>query len=249
MKKEEIHFPDWQRLLLGNTPWEFMLEVTLRTLIIYSVLLAVVRLLGKRMSAQMTITEMAIMVTIGGIVSVPMQSPDRGLVQGAVILVCVVLFQYVLGRLSFKNHKVETMVQGDLTLLVKDGIIEVNQLYKTGISQQNLFSQLRASNIQHLGQVKRVYLEACGIFSVFTFSNPGPGLSILPDADEKIKENEQRSKEFYSCGHCGYTIKSRSIPDNSCSKCDHDDWQRSVNLRGVKKESPIKVTENEAVER
>ena len=32
MKKEEIHFADWHRILLGNAPLEFLVEVALRTL-------------------------------------------------------------------------------------------------------------------------------------------------------------------------------------------------------------------------
>ncbi|HET9502900.1 MAG TPA: hypothetical protein VFO93_05125 [Hymenobacter sp.] len=48
MKKEDIHLGDWQRLLLGEAPLEFLLEAALRTLVVYVVLLLVLRLLGKR---------------------------------------------------------------------------------------------------------------------------------------------------------------------------------------------------------
>jgi uncharacterized membrane protein YcaP (DUF421 family) len=196
----------------------------------------------------MTNTEMAIMVTLGGIVSVPMQSPERGLVQGIVILACVLLFQYSLGRLSFKSHRVEITVQGDLSLLVKDGKIQVDQLKMAGISQQTLFSQLRTSNVQHLGQVKRLYLEACGKFSLIPFSNPVPGLSVLPDKDEKIRDREVRSKDFYSCAKCGNTIESKASPDQTCDNCGGEKWFRSVLLRSQKAKAVDKFRK-EAVEK
>lgn len=77
MKKEEIYLEDIKRILYGLAPPEFMLEVFIRTIIIYIALLFIVRWLGKRMSGQLTIMEMAIMLVIGAVVSVPMQVPDQ----------------------------------------------------------------------------------------------------------------------------------------------------------------------------
>jgi uncharacterized membrane protein YcaP (DUF421 family) len=88
MKKDEIHLEDIQRILFGQAPPQFLLEVFIRTVVIYISLLFIVRLLGKRMSGQLTIMEMAVMLTLGAIVSVPMQMPDRGLLQGALLLLC-----------------------------------------------------------------------------------------------------------------------------------------------------------------
>src|SRR5438874_3764069 len=89
MKKDEIHLEDIKRILFGQAPPEFLLETFIRTLIIYIVLLLVIRWLGKRMSGQLTIMEMTVMLTLGAIVAVPMQMPDRGLLQGILILLCV----------------------------------------------------------------------------------------------------------------------------------------------------------------
>jgi len=78
MKKEEIHLYDIKRILLGQAPVEFMLEVLIRTVITYIALLFLLKLLGKRMDGQVTIIEMSVMITLGAIVSVAMQLPDRG---------------------------------------------------------------------------------------------------------------------------------------------------------------------------
>ncbi|MDQ4139865.1 MAG: hypothetical protein M3142_05015, partial [Bacteroidota bacterium] len=105
MKKEEIFLGDWQRILLGNAPWEFMLEVFIRTAIVYVALLITWRLLGKRMSAQLTITELAVMITLGGIASVPMQLPDRGILLGFLGLAIAILFQRGLNLVTFRSRK------------------------------------------------------------------------------------------------------------------------------------------------
>ena len=79
MKKEEIHRGDWHRILIGTAPTEFLLEVLIRTIIIYLFLLVTLRLMGKRMGGQLTISELAVMLTLGAIVSVAMQIPEKGL--------------------------------------------------------------------------------------------------------------------------------------------------------------------------
>ena len=104
MKKEEIKPWDWQRIFLGEAPAEFLLEVLIRTIVIYLVLLVVLRLLGKRMDGQLTLTEMAVMITLGAIVSVPMQIPDRGILMGVVALVCALIFQRGWNRVTVKNE-------------------------------------------------------------------------------------------------------------------------------------------------
>ncbi|RCH55308.1 hypothetical protein DJ568_09000 [Mucilaginibacter hurinus] len=75
MKKEEIDLSDIGRILLGEAPPLFLLEVFIRGLATYMFLLVIVRWLGKRMGGQITIMEMSVMITLGAIVSVPMQAP------------------------------------------------------------------------------------------------------------------------------------------------------------------------------
>jgi uncharacterized membrane protein YcaP (DUF421 family) len=107
MKKEEIIPFDWHRFLFGQAPAEFLLEVFIRTSIIYIVLLIIVRLLGKRMSGQLSISELSVMVTLGAIVAPAMQIPQMGVLQGAMILVCALAFQRGLNLMEFKKAAFE----------------------------------------------------------------------------------------------------------------------------------------------
>lgn len=67
MEKKDIHFNDLHRLLFGEAPAIFLLEVFIRTLFTYLILLVITRWLGKRMTGQLSITEMAVMLTLGAI--------------------------------------------------------------------------------------------------------------------------------------------------------------------------------------
>lgn len=138
MKKEEIHFGDIKRWLFGQAPPEFMIEVAIRTILIYLFLLLIVRLMGKRMAGQMTLSEMAVMLTLGAIVSPVMQLPDRGILFGVLVLICALIFKRGLNLWEFKDEKVEKAAQGELSLLVKDGIINLEELEKSNVTKQQL---------------------------------------------------------------------------------------------------------------
>src|SRR5437868_15213188 len=116
MDKDEIHLSDWQRILFGNAPAAFLGEIVVRTIFMFVVLLIIMRLMGKRMNARINLTEMAVMLTLGGIVSLPMQVPDRGLLQGTLILVCALAFERGINWLGFKSAKVEALVHGKMSL-------------------------------------------------------------------------------------------------------------------------------------
>ena len=103
MKKEDIQPWDWQRILFGEAPPEFLVEVFVRTFIIYIALLIIVRLMGKRMGGQLTVSELAVMVTLGAIVSPAMQIPQLGVLMGILILICALIFQRGLNLTEMKD--------------------------------------------------------------------------------------------------------------------------------------------------
>ncbi|TPG66346.1 DUF421 domain-containing protein [Hymenobacter nivis] len=229
MKKEEIHLGDWQRILLGNAPLEFLLEAALRTLVIYLVLLATMRLLGKRMNGQLSVAELSVMIMLGGIVSVPMQTPDRGILQGALVLACLLgLFRFV-NWLAFKYRRVEHLTRGDLRIVVTDGVLDLSAMADTKLSREQLFANLRAANMQHLGQLKRVYMESNGEFSLYPQDPPRPGLSILPDKDAAIHNAEPADPGQRACQRCGHTESAGADPAHPCPRCGHRQWTPAVN--------------------
>jgi uncharacterized membrane protein YcaP (DUF421 family) len=224
MKKEEIHLGDIKRILFGQAPPEFMIEVFIRTVIIFIILLFIVRLMGKRMSGQITITELAVMVTLGAIVSPVMQLPDRGILFGVVVLTAALLFQRYINLWGFKNEKIEKATQGHMSLLVKDGILNLEELEKTRVTKQQLYSMLREKKIHNLGKVKRAYLEACGILSVFETDENKAGLPLLPGKDKGINkiqtELDTSVKACCNCGHVQHILNENT----SCDICTSKDW-------------------------
>jgi uncharacterized membrane protein YcaP (DUF421 family) len=212
-------------LLLGRAPFGFALEVLGRTLVMYLLLLVAVRFLGKRMSGQVTILELAVMLALGAIVSGAMQVPERGLVLGAALLAWIVFLQFGFSRLTSRVPRAEDTLVGRVTMLVQDGVVQPRELERARVSQQQLFAVLRSQHVLHLGEVERVYLEACGAFSILRRDRPARGLSVLPPSASRALSNMRSSAEQV-CAYCG--TRAPDSGSTPCSNCDHRGWVAAV---------------------
>jgi uncharacterized membrane protein YcaP (DUF421 family) len=228
MKKEEIQPWDFQRILFGQAPEGFLVEVLLRAVFMYLLLMVVLKALGKRMDGQLTLTELAVMVTFGAIVAVPMQIPDRGLLLGIVAMLCVMAFQRGVNWLTVKSPAFEDTTQGVSSTLVKDGRIELDELYRAGLSRQNLFAMIRQQGIFNLAKVKRFYFEACGVMSIYEERQNKPGLSLLPPGEFHVLKSQGKVDHAYiACSSCGNVIEKQK-ENQSCAVCGKKEWIEAI---------------------
>jgi uncharacterized membrane protein YcaP (DUF421 family) len=228
MKKEEIHLNDIERILFGEAPTAFLMEVLIRTLTIYLMLLVVLRLMGKRMDGQISIIEMAVMIVLGAVVSVGTQIPDRGILPTFVALISVLAFQRGINWLNIKSGRVENATNGTMSILVKDGILQLDKMKASGITKQNLFAILRSRKIFNLGKVKRVYYEACGLINVYEEPHKKAGLPVLPPGEKEFIRNKTTlNNEQVACRNCGY-VDSEKNRIQKCKNCGAVKWMEAI---------------------
>ncbi|WP_205509556.1 DUF421 domain-containing protein [Longitalea arenae] len=234
MEKEDIHLDDVYRILFGNAPVLFLVEIIIRSVITYIILLAVIKGLGKRMSGQLSFTEMGVMLMLGAIVSSAMQIPERGIIEGCFVLVLVLIIQRVLTRFMFKSPKLEDKVLGQMYVLVKDGILQTNELSKEYVSRNQIFSILRAKNVINLGMVKRLYLETSGAFTMYMYNKERPGLSLLPREDEDLFNAQYLVTDKKVCNICGQLYEQTKVPD-ACGNCHSKEFVQPVSGNSLHK--------------
>ena len=217
MDKDKIHLTDIKRILLGEAPAEFLLETFFRTIVAYIVMLAIVKLLGKRMSGKLTPTEMAVMLMFGAIVSGIMQIPDRGVIEGIFVLLLVLCIQRLVTLWTTKSAAFENRLLGKMQLLIKDGVLQTKQLKQEKISRTQLFAMLRSKNYAQLGEIKRLYMETTGVFSFYKEKEPRAGLTLYPDEDKALYDTRHTVPGERVCYDCGSLFEQDLIP----AQCPH----------------------------
>lgn len=222
MKEYEIMLSDLQRILVGEVPLSFYLEVILRTAMIYLILMISMRLMGKRMSSQLSRNEMAAVASLAAAVGVPLMNPDRGLLPAVVIAAVIIVFQVGIAKIATKSKKFESVTQDKYNMIVKDGVLNIDAMLVARVSRDRVFAQLRGEGITNLGSVKRLYFEASGTFSLLKTVKPVPGLSIIPKWDNGFSRKIQLPSIELLCGNCG-NFKPKVVAGD-CQNCGKNDW-------------------------
>jgi uncharacterized membrane protein YcaP (DUF421 family) len=224
---------DWERILINNAPVDFLAEVALRSAIMFIILLIVLKLAGKRGVKQLSIFEMVIIISLGSAAGDPMFYEDVGILQAIVVFIVVLALYRISTWLTGKSSLIEKLLEGETECLVDNGRFSVEKFKRGGLAQDEFFAELRLRNVEHLGQVKKAYLETSGNISVFFYENADckPGMPILP---ELFKQQLQviTNDGHYCCCKCG-SVHELSSGATTCPTCEGTKWVKPIHTKRI----------------
>jgi uncharacterized membrane protein YcaP (DUF421 family) len=151
-----------QMLTLAMPVW----NIALRTTVIYLVVLAGLRLAGKREMGQMTVFDLVVLLLIANAVQNAMVGPDTSLTGGVLAAVMLLVLNAVVARLRLRWPRLERMIEGSPTLLVLHGELIAAHLRREGLDRETLEAALREHGIADLAGVEMAVLEIDGSISV-----------------------------------------------------------------------------------
>ncbi|GAB4029529.1 DUF421 domain-containing protein [Spirosoma jeollabukense] len=219
---------DWFRILFGATSPNFLIEIIFRAFFIYLVLLVSMRMMGKRMANQLSRNEMAALVSMAAAVGVPLLDAHRGLLAAVVIALVIVGVQRLIARLIQDNPRLEAITQDTPSILVENGVLQLDAMRETLVTRERLLAQLRSNSMEHLGQVKRLIIEPNGNFTLIEAQTPQPGLPVIPGWDTRFKPQKSHVSDQLVCRQCGTAKATATNQADSCPHCGDRHWVQSL---------------------
>ena len=147
-----------------------MLISFLRTIILYLLLIASIRLMGKRQLGEMEPTEFVVTM----LAAVPMQESGIPLLAGAVPILVVLAMELLLSVLSYHSIRFRRLVCGKPVILIENGKLIQRNLQKTRVTPDELTEYLRLQGVVDLSQVKYAILETSGNVSALLYPKYEP---------------------------------------------------------------------------
>ena len=157
-----------------------LLQIVLRTGVIYLLVLIGVRLSGKREVGQMTPFDLTLLLLLSNSVQNAMTGPDTSLAGGAVAAATLLAFNYLVADVSGASRRFRKLVQGQPSLLIHDGKIIEAHMEKEHVSMDELHRALREHGVSCVDQVALSVLEVDGSISCLKYDE------IKPDADTHL---------------------------------------------------------------
>lgn len=143
-----------------------MIATLTRTVLSYFLLLAMVRLMGKRQIGELQMTEFISAVMLSEAAVFPITDRDIPLLYGLLPLVVISSTEVILALLCRKFAPVRHLLEGKPILLVENGRYMEQNLTRTRISREEVDSQIRVFGLKSVKQVEKVILEPTGQMSV-----------------------------------------------------------------------------------
>ena len=144
-------------------PWKDVLLQVGMALLYYAVLLAILRLAGKRLAGQTTTLDLVVLIALAVVVQGALLEPGR---LNAVVFVVTVFAAHRLTALaSARSRVVRELVRGRPVVLIEDGRIDRHRLEREGLSLADLDAGLRKLGYEDPKEIKTAVLEETGQIS------------------------------------------------------------------------------------
>ena len=141
------------------------LHILVRTVLVFFITLAYVRLSGMRTFGDKTAFDAVIYIMLGAILSRAIVAASPFFPTLLAGLTLVVLHR-IMAHATLFNEKLGNIIKGEQRLLVKDGKIIWKNMKRSNISELDLLGGLRKKGFSAVTEVKKAYIERNGEISV-----------------------------------------------------------------------------------
>ncbi len=147
-------------------------ELVLRAAVVYVFLLVLLRLTGKRQVGQLAPFDLVLLLVLSNAVQNSMNGGDNTVTAGFVLVLTLVGLNALMGYLTYRNKKVELLVEGKPQILVHNGVVDEEVANREQISRHELMAAVRQAGISELSEVHVAILENTGRISVIGKQRP-----------------------------------------------------------------------------
>lgn len=141
-----------------------VLEKILRPVIIYLFLIGFLRLFGKRELAQLNPFDLVVLLSLSNTVQNAMIGDDNSVSGGVIGAFSLLAINYLLTRLLFRTPKLNKLVEGSETVLIRHGVVDWVAAKKEVLTELELRSVLHKQGFSTFEEVEKCVLEPNGNF-------------------------------------------------------------------------------------
>lgn len=143
-----------------------MILIFVKSIILYTIVLIVMRCMGKREIGQMQPFELAIAIMIADLAATPMTEIGIPLLYGFIPILGLLFMHIAISLINLKSIKMRELICGKPRILIYRGKIDENAMKIENFTINELQERLRVNNINNLGDVEFAILETSGQISV-----------------------------------------------------------------------------------
>lgn len=154
---------DWRSIFLPDLP---LLEIILRGSVMYIALFILLRLVLKRQTGDLRMTDLLLITLIADASQNGMAGDYKSIPDGILLVGTIMFWGYAFDWLAFRLDWFQRLIEPPPLPLIKNGKLLRRNMRSELITEDELMSQLREKGLDQIEQVKEAYVESDGRISV-----------------------------------------------------------------------------------
>lgn len=211
-----------------------MAITAIRTVLIYILIIAAMRIMGKRQLGELQPVELVVTLLISDMAAVPMQESGIPLLSGVLPILILVALELLLSGLMLKSPFFSRLISGNPIVLVKEGELQQSALKKMRMTVDDFMEELRQQGVFNPEDVQYAIVE------------PNGKISLLMKAGKQNVTVEMAGLKPPSDAIDMVIISDGAISDWALSLCGLDKkWlQSTLKKREIRQEDVFVMTAN-----
>lgn len=157
------------------------LDIALKLLMGLLSLIFVINLSGKGNLAPSSAMDQVLNYVLGGILGGVIYNPSITILQYFIILVIWTIIVLTLKWIKTNNHFFKTIIDGQPTVIIKRGILDVEACRSVGLTANDVAFKLRSNNVYSIKKIKQAILEQNGQLIIVLYGEENPKYPIITD--------------------------------------------------------------------
>ena len=158
-----------------------MFTLFVRAVLVYTIVLIVFRLMGKRQLGQMQPFELVLTLIIADLATIPMAESSVPILHGVIPLLTLVTVHYFLTIITKKSDVLNRFISGKPIIVINPKGVDYNAIKSLNISVDDLFEAIRGNGFFSLDEIQYAIVETNGKITVI------PKVASTPVTIEDLK--------------------------------------------------------------
>lgn len=212
-----------------------MLTILLRTLIVYTVLITIMRMMGKRQIGELEVTDLVTTLLISEIASLPITNTELPVSHAVLPMIILLVLEILSSVVLIRFPRLKNLVSARPSIIIQNGQLQQKSLRDLRISLDELMSEIRQQGYTDFSQIDCAILEKNGI------------LTLIPKGDFAPPTNKDLGLQVKtdSLMHIVYSNATFSKVGLELIGKDRAWLERQLQRRGLQAKDLLCVTANE----
>ena len=162
-----------------------MLIITIRTVLLYFLIVFSLRLMGKKQLGELQPSELVTTIMVSNIATLALEDASTPMLMGVIPILMIVSLDVIMSGVLLKSTKMRKAFSGTARVIISDGVIDQKEMKNLRYTIDDLTEAMREQGIFDISQVQYAIVETTGKINFFQKEQPAqnPPEVIIHDGE------------------------------------------------------------------